>query len=59
MKATIKTVTTVTLELSADESEWLRLVMQNPINVKPEEPEPAQDAIMRAKLFQALPGRLF
>ena len=51
MKVSKETITVVRLEMTKQEAYWLRVMLQNP----PHAGESADDAIMRAKFFNALP----
>lgn len=54
MKATATTIVKITLTLDSKEAEWLRRIMQNPINLSFGEPEPALDSQMRTVFWEAL-----
>ncbi len=53
MKATIKTEVAITIEMSAEEAEWLRSYMQNSVNCAPED-EALRDREMRERFFKAV-----
>lgn len=55
MKAQRETVTTTTITMNNDEAEWLRTVMQNPLNGDPNPAnEDPRDAEMRRKFWEAV-----
>lgn len=55
MRSEIKKETIVTIELTPEEADWLKGIMQNPINVKSSQGENKKDKDMREALFSILP----
>lgn len=53
MKASIKTIKTIILELTEEERDWLNAAMQNPLNGKSPDDESFIDAEMRRNFFNA------
>ena len=54
MKGTIETVTTVKLELTEEEANWLKGLMQNPHNGRMPQDEPEYDKSMRMLFWNVL-----
>lgn len=54
MKATTVTETKVILEMTEEESQWLKLVMQNPLHGQTPIDESSHDAAMRKAFFEAI-----
>ena len=54
MKSEVIKETKTILELNQEEADWLRTVMQNPINVSFPQDESKKDKIMRETFFYTL-----
>lgn len=53
MKATQRVTKIITLELNHEEAEWLKAIVQNPINVAMKD-EHDRDEMFRHRFFKAL-----
>ena len=53
MLAEMKTIKHVTLQLTEEEAQWLKSIVQNPINIDPEK-EDEYNSEMRHKFWVAL-----